>query len=547
MRSDLFIRAAGGSYNAETRTFAATFSAGAPRQLRDASGPFLEVVDLSGFDPAALVIKTVFLDHRHSTDAAVGVVTAARREGAALVGEVQLSAAESVADVRTKVAEGVIGAVSIGYRVTKWTEGRDASGRRTKTAAAGELVELSLVGIPADPAAVIRSEGAMPTETEVTEQQQPAADPTPAPATPPKLTIRAHVAPTGSEDPAATYAAREDALFCRATGTQPSEAARPFMGFGFAEHAALALRNAGETGLHLLSREATLHRAMHGTSDFPALLTGVGNRSLREGYSVAASPLKKLAKTALASDFRTNDILGIEGFGTLSEVTEHGEITAKTTVEVKNAWALKTYAGSFALTRKALINDDLGAMGRVPAELGVAAAETENAALAALLLSNPIMSDGNALFSTAHGNEMAPEIIDLTTLDKARKAMRLQVRADGSPIAVNPKHLVVGPELETSAETATMPGPTPAWYDQNPFRNAFTVEVEPRIRSKFWYLFADPATAPVLLVGHLASAPGPQISSREGWEVLGREFRVVLDFAVAVTDWRGVVRNPFAG
>ena len=50
----------------------------------------------------------------------------------------------------------------------------------------------------------------------------------------------------------------------------------------------------------------------------------------------------------------------------------------------------------------------------------------------------------------------------------------------------------------------------------------------------------------MLLLGHLASAPGPQISTREGWEVLGREFRVVLDFAVAVTDWRGAYRNAGA-
>ena len=47
-------------------------------------------------------------------------------------------------------------------------------------------------------------------------------------------------------------------------------------------------------------------------------------------------------------------------------------------------------------------------------------------------------------------------------------------------------------------------------------------------------------------LGHLASAPGPQISSREGWEVLGREFRVVLDFGVAAVDWRGGYRNAGA-
>ena len=219
MPLDFHLRAGGTTYHPATRTFTAVFGTGAPRMLADARGPFVETIDLAGFDPAQLIGKPVFLDHRHVTDSAVGVVIAARREGAAIVGEVQLSAADSVADVRTKVAEGVIAAVSIGYRVTQWTESRDAAGRRTKTAAAGELVEVSLVGIPADPLATIRSDSPMPTAAAVAETAQ--TEQTPAPQTAAAaeapvvqeqteqraaaapIIIRAHVAPTGSEDPAA--------------------------------------------------------------------------------------------------------------------------------------------------------------------------------------------------------------------------------------------------------------------------------------------------------------------------------------------------------
>ena len=51
---------------------------------------------------------------------------------------------------------------------------------------------------------------------------------------------------------------------------------------------------------------------------------------------------------------------------------------------------------------------------------------------------------------------------------------------------------------------------------------------------------------PVLEYAYLASAPGPQMSSREGWDVLGMEFRVVLDFGAGAVDWRGAYRNPGA-
>jgi HK97 family phage prohead protease len=522
------------SYNPETRTFEATFSTGAARTLRDARGLYREVLDLSAVNPAELVGLPVFVDHAPTAAAAVGRVTAARMEGGALVGTIQLSAAPDAESIRVKVAEGTITGVSVGYTAERATPSSDASGRRVVTVSP-RVREISLVGLPADPDATIRSESMEETTTE-----QPAPQPEP-------IRIRAHVAPTGSEIPAAQYALREEALTCRMMGTEPSAGARQFMAFGFADHAALSLRAAGEAGLGALSREGILHRAMHGTSDFANLLTGAGNRTLRAGYDVAASPLKSLAQHVTAGDFRNNDILDLGGFGTLSEVTEHGELTGTTTIESKTSWKLKTYGATFALTRRALINDDLGAFGRIPTELGKAAAETENAALAALLLSNPVMGDGVALFHASHGNLATTTGVPVpTTLSEARLAMRKQRGLTGELIAVTPKFLVVGPELETGAEQVLSAIQATMVEDVNVFAGKLQLLVEPRIADGKWYLFAAPSEAAVLLLGHLASAPGPQISSRDGWEVLGREFRVVLDFGVAATDHRGAFHNPGA-
>jgi len=70
--------------------------------------------------------------------------------------------------------------------------------------------------------------------------------------------------------------------------------------------------------------------------------------------------------------------------------------------------------------------------------------------------------------------------------------------------------------------------------------------VEPRIPDTDWYLFGDQTTAPVLELAYLVSAPGPQIESREGWDVLGREFRVVHDLGVGAVDFRGAYRSASA-
>lgn len=109
-----------------------------------------------------------------------------------------------------------------------------------------------------------------------------------------------------------------------------------------------------------------------------------------------------------------------------------------------------------------------------------------------------------------------------------------------------PRYLLVGPALETTAEKLLSTINATTVDDVNPFGGRLSLLVEPRLTGNAWYVFADPATAPVLEWAYLSSAPGPQLSSRDGWDVLGREFRVVLDFGCGAVDHRGAYRNPGA-
>lgn len=343
-----------------------------------------------------------------------------------------------------------------------------------------------------------------------------------------------------------------EALACRATGMEPSEAARPYMTLAMSDMARLSLQRSGATGIAMLGREELLTRAMHTTSDFPNLLTSTGNRILMPAYQAAESPLKRLARQRSADDFRPVSLVKLGEFGKLQKVTEAGEIKALSTGEATQGMQLETFGGIFNLSRKAIVNDDLGAFARWAAMMGTAAAETEADQLVALLTAasglGPIMGDGKRLFHVDHGNLAADAAApDVDTLSAARLALRRQTGLDGvSPISATPKFFLVPPELETLGEKLLAQLNAATVDAQNPFSGKLTLLVEPRLTRDDWYVFADPAILPVLEYAYLSSAPGPQLSSRDGWEVLGREFRVVLDFGCGAVDWRGAYRNAGA-
>jgi phage major head subunit gpT-like protein len=239
----------------------------------------------------------------------------------------------------------------------------------------------------------------------------------------------------------------------------------------------------------------------------------------------------------------------------LKKVPESGEITHGTRAETKESYSLATFARMFSLTRQAIINDNLGAFADYFAAFGQAAARLEGAELVALLAANAglgaDMDDALPLFDAAHANIAGtPAVINVANLGIMRQLMRLQLGVDGTTIlGIAPRFLVLPAELETIGEQYLALLAAGAATDVNPFGGKLTlvcVSELSLVDDNAWMLFADPAAAPVLEYSYLSSQPGPQIESRQGWEVLGAEFRCFMDFGAGVIGWRGAIRNAGA-
>lgn len=523
-----------------------------------------------------------------------------RIEGKKGYARVKFSRSEDAETIFQDLLDGHPIQISVGYRIHKYekTEGGDKQ-LPTLRATDWEPMELSIVPIPADPNAFSRAEtnhegNTMPQNQQqnMTRAERKRVSDIQALARSAKIDLGDEIVTRAIEegqsydafrnamldhlialeeqsptfpisdtrgmrnDGQKRFDARRNALVARMTGKPPEGDARDFAGLSLFDHARSMLEEQG-VNTRSMTREQIIGyrgRSMHTTSDFPMLLQGAGERVLMDAYALAQSPLKSvLSRQSTANDFRVKSKLKISGAGLLEEITESGEITSTTRAETAESYRIKSFARIFAMSFQAIVNDDLGAFNDWAREAGRMAALTENKVLLDLLLSGsgagPVMAeDGKSLFHADHGNVAAAAgALNETTLGDAILAFRKQTVFGGTArLSVPPRYVLIGPELELTAQKLitgiTVPTQTADVVPQA-IRSLVPV-VEPNIDGKSWYLFADPAQAPVFEWSYLEGYAGPQIDSRDGFERLGTEFRAVLHFGGGAIDFRGAYRNP---
>jgi len=296
-------------------------------------------------------------------------------------------------------------------------------------------------------------------------------------------------------------------------------------------------------------RQAFRAAGMHTTSDFPLLLGGTVNRTLRAAYELAPQTWRPLGRQTTVPDFRAVTRAALGDISALEKVNEHGEYKYGTLDEDGAPLKVTKFGKIIAITWEAIVNDDLGAMTRIPQALGAAAAQTESDLVWALILGAVNFVDGTPVFDAAHGNLAAPGgAINTTTLAAARAAMRKQKSKAGHFLNIGPEYLVVGPDKELEAYQFTSSNYVPAKNaDINDSRNAaLTVIVDARITGNQWYLFAAPGVVDTFEYAYLEGEQGVFTETREGFEVDGMEIKARLVFGGAWIDYRGAYKNPGA-
>lgn len=339
-----------------------------------------------------------------------------------------------------------------------------------------------------------------------------------------------------------------DAIYHRANpGSKLSDGAKQYAGLTLIELARDYLVSKG-VSVRGMDRMQIANRAFEGTSDLPSIFANVANKSLRQAYESAPRTFTAWARQTTASDFKTITRAALSDAPALKKVTENGEFERGAVTDGKETYQLATYGKIVGFTRQSMINDDLGALTRLPAAMAMAAANLESDTVYGVLTTNAALSDSVALFHATHGNLTGTGTdISVASLGVARALMRKQKSPQSAVMNIRPRFLIVPAAKETiAAQFVSQAYVASQSSVVNPFAGSLDVVAEARLddnSATAWYLAADPSMIDTIEYCYLEGQQGAYIETRQGFEVDGMEIKVRLDFAAKAIDHRGLYKN----
>lgn len=330
------------------------------------------------------------------------------------------------------------------------------------------------------------------------------------------------------------------------------EHARGFRNMGLLDVGRFLLEQRGISTRNMTKDELS-YRALHSTGDYALILEGVVNKGLKTAYDTVRQPWRAVAVQNNSEDFNPRKVLTLHEGGELQHKLENEEWEFSSVSESREQWQLETYGKAWGISRKAVMNDRIGAFQQIPTKFGRAAGRKETKLVMALITAPVTMADGNPLYHASHANLGAGALSATTRgpINAGRKAMTVQVDLDGNDIGVRPRYLFVPEELWDEGSQIVSAKTVPsAPGNVNPYApdgdNPLQLLTDPNLDADSltaWYLFADPAEMAALEYGYLDGQDGPTIEREESVMRDGITFVVRHDFGVGAVEHRATYQS----
>lgn len=288
------------------------------------------------------------------------------------------------------------------------------------------------------------------------------------------------------------------------------------------------------------------------TISLPSILSNVANKFITEAFLAVESAWRDISAIRPVNDFKTITNHSLTGDLQYEKVGPTGELKHGTLGEETYSNQADTYGKILAITRKDIVNDDLGAFAAVPRRLGRGGALAINHVFWTEFLAN------SSFFTSGRGNydDGTDTALDAAGLAAALKLWALITDPDGKPLGTSPKIMLVPPGqwfaaaalMNASAMNAGGAATTPLIPNANVFAGMFKVVKSDYLANASytgysalaWYLLCDPRDIPVIETCFLGGREMPVVESASAdFDKLGIQMRAYHDFGCTKQEWRG--------
>ncbi len=304
-------------------------------------------------------------------------------------------------------------------------------------------------------------------------------------------------------------------------------------------------------------------QAAFSSVEISGILSNIANKFLLDGFNGVEDTWRKIAAIGQTNDLKTMTSYALGGDMEYKKVGPDGEIESGTLGETTYTNKADTYARLLSITRTDMINDDLGAITKVPMRLGRGAALKFNKVFWTAF------GDNSSFYTGARGNYIdgagttagTGSVLSINALDRTLQLFREQTDPDGNPVGVSPATLLVPPALETTALALmnSLEVRDTTASKKTPTANAHAGTMEVAVSSYLsnsgitgysntaWYQLANPADLAVIEAVFLNGNESPTIETADAdFANLGIQMRGYHDFGVAKQEYRAGVKSKGA-
>lgn len=275
---------------------------------------------------------------------------------------------------------------------------------------------------------------------------------------------------------------------------------------------------------------------------------------------------RKVSRVTSLADFIAHRNIKVGGYGNLATVVERGTYPLLTAPGDEETTLAMVKHGGIAdqISREAMINDNMGALARIPRELARAAARTlYRGVFVDILVTNPNYGpDSTALFHADHNNT-GTTALSISGIDASQLAMRDQTRFGSSSDILGganlPKVLVVPNELQGLAQRLANPSnfvltrldaDTDADMDPSRFKGQLeVVVVDDLTDATEYFLFADPQLVMGIAVAFLNGREEPELfiqqdpTQGEAFSQDVQNIKIRHEWVTGIVDFRPIYRQ----